>query len=48
MHVPRLPEQVPHGAASLGVAETAEGLRAVLRAALRTTEDVRLAAGTLA
>lgn len=48
VHVPRLPEQVPAGAASLGVDAAAEGLRAVLRAALRTTEDVRLAAGTLA
>jgi len=48
VHVPRLPEQVPHGAPSLGVDAAAEGLRAVLRAALRTTEDVRLAAGTLA
>ncbi|WP_308160824.1 pyroglutamyl-peptidase I [Cellulomonas sp. GbtcB1] len=48
VHVPRLPEQVPVGAASLGVEAAAEGLRAVLRAALRTTEDVRLAAGTLA
>lgn len=48
VHVPRLPEQVAAGAASLGVAAAADGLRAVLRAALRTTEDVRLAAGTLA
>lgn len=48
VHVPRLPEQVPDGAASLAVEAAADGLRAVLRAALRTTEDVRLAAGTLA
>jgi pyroglutamyl-peptidase len=48
VHVPRLPEQVPDGAPALGVDAAAEGLRAVLRAALRTTEDVRLAAGTLA
>ncbi|GIG37506.1 pyroglutamyl-peptidase I [Cellulomonas pakistanensis] len=47
VHVPRLPEQVPARAASLGVEGAAEGLRAVLRAALRTTEDVTLAAGTL-
>jgi hypothetical protein len=39
---------VPDGAPALGVDAAAEGLRAVLRAALRTTEDVRLAAGTLA
>lgn len=48
VHVPRLPEQVPEGSVSLGVEATAEGLRAVLRAALRTTGDLRLAAGTLA
>lgn len=48
VHVPRLPEQVPAGAASLGVDETARGLAAVLRAALRTTEDLALVAGTLA
>lgn len=48
VHVPRLPAQVPPGAASLGSAEAAAGLAAVLRAALRTTRDVRLAAGTLA
>jgi pyroglutamyl-peptidase len=48
VHVPRLPEQVPEGAPSLGVEAAAEGLRAILRAALRTTTDVPLAAGTLA
>lgn len=48
VHVPRLPAQVPPGAASLGAAEAAAGLTAVLRAALRTTRDLPLAAGTLA
>jgi pyroglutamyl-peptidase len=47
VHVPRLPEQVPAGAAALGVEQTARGLTAVLRTALRTTEDVRLVAGAL-
>ena len=47
VHVPRLPEQVPDGAAALGVDEAARGLAAVLRTALRTTEDLELAAGTL-
>jgi pyroglutamyl-peptidase len=47
VHVPRLPEQVPAGAAALGVAETSRGLAAVLRASLRTTDDLELAAGTL-
>jgi pyroglutamyl-peptidase len=47
VHVPRLPSQVPEGAVALGVAETSRGLTAVLRAALRTTEDVALPAGTL-
>jgi pyroglutamyl-peptidase len=48
VHVPRLPEQVPEGAPSLGLEAAAEGLRAILRAALRTTTDVPVAAGTLA
>ncbi len=48
VHVPRLPEQVPAGSAALGVGDAAAGLRAVIRTALRTTEDVPLAAGTLA
>jgi len=48
VHVPRLPEQVPDGAPALGAQEAAAGLRAILRAALRTTEDLPLAAGTLA
>ena len=47
VHVPRLPEQVADGAAALGVTETARGLAAVLRAALRTTDDLEFAAGTL-
>lgn len=47
VHVPRLPEQVSPGAASLGVDDAARGLAAVLRAALRTTEDLELVAGTL-
>ncbi len=48
VHVPRLPEQVPTGAPSLGAARAGAGVAAVLRAALRTTQDVPLAAGTLA
>jgi pyroglutamyl-peptidase len=48
VHVPRLPAQMPDGGPSLGVDEAAEALRAILRAALRTTADVPLAAGTLA
>jgi pyroglutamyl-peptidase len=47
VHVPRLPEQVPEGAAALGVTETSRGLAAVLRASLRTTDDLEMAAGTL-
>jgi pyroglutamyl-peptidase len=48
VHVPRLPEQVPAGSPSLGAAQAGAGLAAVLRAALRTSRDVPLAAGTLA
>lgn len=48
VHVPRLPEQVPTGAASLDAARAGAGLAAAVRAALRTTQDVPLAAGTLA
>jgi pyroglutamyl-peptidase len=48
VHVPRLPEQVPAGAPSLDVAVAAAGVAAVVGAALRTAQDVRLAAGTLA
>ncbi|QZN87242.1 pyroglutamyl-peptidase I [Cellulomonas sp. C5510] len=48
VHVPRLPEQVPAGSASLDVDGAAAGLAAVVRAALRTTRDAPLAAGTLA
>lgn len=48
VHVPRLPEQVPAGTPSLDVTASAAGVAAVLRAALRTTVDVRVAAGTLA
>ncbi|WHP17983.1 pyroglutamyl-peptidase I [Cellulomonas sp. ES6] len=48
VHVPRLPEQVPAGSASLDAGSAATGLGAVVRAALRTTQDVPIAAGTLA
>ncbi len=48
VHVPRLPEQVPDGTPALDAADSAAGLRAVLRAALGTREDVVLAAGALA
>jgi pyroglutamyl-peptidase len=48
VHVPRLPEQVAPGTASLPADRAAAGLGAVLRAALSTTSDVRVAAGTLA
>jgi pyroglutamyl-peptidase len=47
VHVPRLPEQVAPGAASLSAERSAAGLTAVLRAALATTVDLRVAAGTL-
>jgi pyroglutamyl-peptidase len=47
VHVPRLPEQVPAGAAALDVDDAARGLAAVLRAASRTTDDLELVAGTL-
>ena len=48
VHVPRLSEQVPAGTPSLDVTASAAGVAAVVRAALRTTVDVRVAAGTLA
>lgn len=48
VHVPRVPEQVAAGAPALGTAASAAGLAAVVRAALRTRHDVRVAAGTLA
>lgn len=48
VHVPRTPAQVAAGAPSLGVEEAATGLLAVLRAALSTTTDLRVSAGTLA
>ncbi|WP_454048823.1 pyroglutamyl-peptidase I [Cellulomonas sp. Marseille-Q8402] len=48
VHVPRLPEQVTDGAASLPVEDAARGLAAVLRASLRTTHDLEIQAGTLA
>lgn len=48
VHVPRLPEQVAPGAASLSADRAAVGLAAVLRATLATTTDLRVAAGTLA
>lgn len=47
VHVPRFPEQVSEGSPALGVRESAAGLVAVLRAALRTEVDVPLPAGTL-
>lgn len=48
VHVPRLPEQVPAGSASLDAGSAATGLGAVVWAALRTTQDVPIAAGALA
>lgn len=48
VHVPRLPGQVPAGSASLDAGRAAAGVAAVVRAALRTTRDVPLAAGALA
>ncbi len=48
VHVPRLPEQMPAGAPSLSAHDSATGLTAVLRAALTTTADLPLGAGTLA
>jgi pyroglutamyl-peptidase len=47
VHVPRLPEQVGAGEPALEVEVAARGLLAVLRAALATTSDVRVAAGSL-
>ncbi|MFS0698423.1 pyroglutamyl-peptidase I [Cellulomonas sp. 179-A 4D5 NHS] len=47
VHVPRLPEQVGVGEPALEVDVAARGLLAVLRAALATTTDVRVAAGSL-
>lgn len=48
VHVPRTPEQVADGEPSLAVTDSASGLLAVLRAALSTTTDLRVSAGTLA
>lgn len=48
VHVPRLPEQVPEGAPSLDEEAAAAAVRAIVRAALRTDEDIALVAGTLA
>lgn len=47
VHVPRLPEQVGAGEPALEAEATARGLLAVLRAAVTTTADVRVAAGSL-
>lgn len=46
VHVPRLPEQVGPGAASMTAEEAARGLSAVLSTALRTRDDLVVSAGT--
>ncbi|GEA89030.1 pyroglutamyl-peptidase I [Cellulomonas cellasea] len=48
VHVPRLPEQVGAGEPALAADVAARGLLAVLRAAVETSTDVRVAAGSLA
>lgn len=48
VHVPRTPAQVVDGAPALDVSDAATALLAVVRAALSTTTDVRVSAGTLA
>ncbi|MBB2921633.1 pyroglutamyl-peptidase I [Cellulomonas cellasea] len=48
VHVPRLPEQVGAGQPALAADVTARGLLAVLRAAVGTSTDVRVTAGSLA
>ena len=48
VHVPRTPAQVGPGEPSMGVDTAATGLYAVLEAALSTTSDLRVSAGTLA
>jgi len=48
VHVPRLPSQVAGGAPSLATDAAATALLAIVRAALATTTDVRVSAGTLA
>ncbi|MBO3102835.1 pyroglutamyl-peptidase I [Cellulomonas fengjieae] len=48
VHVPRTPGQVEEGAPSMGTAEAATAVHAVLQAALTTTTDLRVSAGTLA
>lgn len=47
VHVPRLPEQVAPGEPALGADAAARGLVALLRAALATSTDLRVAAGSL-
>lgn len=48
VHVPRTPPQVGGDSLSLGVDESATAVLAVVRAALSTTTDLRVSAGTLA
>jgi len=48
VHVPRTPAQVVDGAPALDASDAATALLAVVRAALSTTTDVRVSAGTLA
>jgi pyroglutamyl-peptidase len=48
VHVPRTPAQVADGSPSLASVDAATALLAVLRAALSTTTDLRVSAGTLA
>ena len=48
VHVPRTPTQVPDGGPSLTTDQSAAAVLAVVRAALSTTTDVRVSAGTLA
>ncbi|WP_456824576.1 pyroglutamyl-peptidase I [Cellulomonas sp. P5_E12] len=48
VHVPRTPAQVADGGPALDVSDAATALLAVVRAALSTTADVRVSAGTLA
>lgn len=47
VHVPRLPEQVAAGEPSLAADVAARGLLAAVRAAVTTSTDVRVAAGSL-
>lgn len=47
LHVPDAPEQAAANKSSMGIADMARGIVAIVRSALETGADIKLAAGTL-